>query len=105
MAKVFHSIITAIDVGTTKISVLIGQKIDQDSVKVLGIGKSPSDGLDRGVVVDIARTVQSIKHAIKEAELMAGCAVSPVYVGISGTPYFVNAPGNPGLPNDIEFGS
>lgn len=85
MANVFHSIITAIDVGTTKISVLIAQKVGQDSIKVLGIGKSQSDGLERGVVVDIARTVQSIKYAVKEAELMAGCTVTPAFIGISGS--------------------
>lgn len=85
MANVFHSIITAIDVGTTKISVLIAQKVGSDSVKILGIGKAASDGLERGVVVDIARTVQSIKYAIKEAELMAGCNVTPAIIGISGS--------------------
>lgn len=85
MAKVFHSLITAIDVGTTKISVLIAQKLTDDSVEILGIGKSPSEGLDRGVVVDVARTVQSIRQAIKEAELMAGCSISQAYIGISGS--------------------
>lgn len=84
MTKVFHSIITAIDVGTTKISVLIAQKVSEDSVKILGIGRSASDGLERGVVVDVARTVQSIKQAIKEAELMAGCPITEAYIGISG---------------------
>jgi cell division protein FtsA len=85
MANVFHSLITAIDVGTTKISVLIAQKVGEDSIKILGIGKAPSDGLERGVVVDVARTVQSIKYAVKEAELMAGCSATPVFVGISGS--------------------
>lgn len=85
MSKVFHSIITAIDVGTTKISVLIAQKLTDDSVEILGIGKSLSDGLDKGVVVDIARTVQSIRQAVKEAELMAGCSATQAYVGISGS--------------------
>ncbi|MBP9765201.1 cell division protein FtsA [Candidatus Babeliales bacterium] len=85
MAKVFHSVLTAIDVGTTKISVLIAQKVSDDSVKILGVGKSLSDGLDRGVVVDVARTVQSIKKAIQEAELMAGCSITPALIGISGS--------------------
>lgn len=85
MSKVFHSIITAIDVGTTKISVLIAQKLSDDSVEILGIGKSLSDGLDKGVVIDIARTVQSIRQAVKEAELMAGCSATQAYVGISGS--------------------
>lgn len=85
MAKVFHSLLTAIDVGTTKISVLIAQKLTDDSVEILGIGKSPSDGLDKGVVVDVARTVQSVRQAVKEAELMAGCSISQAYIGISGS--------------------
>nr|MBP7854599.1 cell division protein FtsA [Candidatus Babeliales bacterium] len=85
MAKVFHSLITAIDVGTTKISVLIAQQLTENTVEILGIGKSISDGLDKGVVVDVARTVASIRQAVKEAELMAGCAISPAYVGISGS--------------------
>lgn len=85
MAKVFHSLITSIDIGTTKISVLIAQKIGKDQVEILGIGKAPSHGLDKGVVVDIAKTVQSIKQAIKEAELMAGCSVDSAYIGISGS--------------------
>ncbi len=85
MAKVFHSLMTSIDIGTTKISVLIAQKIDDNQVAILGIGKAPSYGLDKGVVVDIAKTVESIKQAIKEAELMAGCAVTSAYIGISGS--------------------
>lgn len=85
MAKVFHSLITSIDIGTTKISVLIAQKVSEDQVEILGVGKSPSHGLDKGVVVDIAKTVQSIKQAVQEAELMAGCSVNSAYIGISGS--------------------
>ncbi len=85
MAKVFHSLITSIDIGTTKISVLIAQKIDDTTVSILGIGKVPSYGLEKGVVVDIAKTVESIKQAVKEAELMAGCAITNAYIGISGS--------------------
>lgn len=85
MAKVFHSLVTSVDVGTTKISVLIAQKTSDDSVEILGIGQSPSDGLDKGVVVDVGRTVQSIKRAVTEAELMAGCSISEAYIGISGS--------------------
>ena len=85
MAKVFHSLITSIDIGTTKISVMIAQKVSDTQVEILGIGRSPSHGLDKGVVVDIAKTVTSIKQAVKEAELMAGCSVSEAYIGISGS--------------------
>ncbi|MBI2352870.1 cell division protein FtsA [Candidatus Dependentiae bacterium] len=85
MAKVFHSLITSIDIGTTKISVLIAQKLSDDQIVILGIGKAPSYGLDKGVVVDIEKTVESIKQAVKEAELMAGCLVTSAYIGISGS--------------------
>lgn len=86
MAKVFSkSVITAIDIGTTKICVLIAQKTSDETVDILGIGKAPSHGLSRGVVVDIGKTVMSIKQAIKEAELMADCQIDAAYIGISGS--------------------
>lgn len=75
----------AIDIGTTKICVLIAQHKGNGSLEILGIGKNPSYGLARGVVVDIAPAVQSIKEALKEAELMAGLSVSSAYIGISGS--------------------
>ena len=86
MAKVFADrIITAIDVGTTKICVLIAERLRDNTVLVIGIGKSPSDGLKKGVVVNINQTIQSIKSAVREAELMAGISVQAGYVGISGS--------------------
>ena len=84
MAKVFSNIITAIDIGTTKICVLIARKLSDDQVEVLGVGRSPSYGLNKGVVVDIAKTVSSIKQAVDEAQLMAECEVESAYIGISG---------------------
>src|SRR5438552_9411902 len=83
-ARLGRNIITAIDIGTTKICVLIAQQIDDYHVEILGIGKAPSLGLARGVVVDIASAVHSIKTALKEAELMAGFTVESAYIGISG---------------------
>lgn len=77
-------LMVSIDVGTTKICVLVAQKIDGNSFEVIGIGKSPSDGLKKGVVVDIAKTVNSIKNAVKEAELMAGITIESAVIGISG---------------------
>lgn len=80
-----ETIWTAIDVGTTKICVLIAQQRGAGNCEIIGIGKAPSHGLARGVVVDVAPAVQSIKAAIKEAELMAGCSVESAFVGISGS--------------------
>ena len=85
MAKIFSDrILTSIDIGTTKICVLIAQYLDAEHVEILGIGKAPSDGLSKGVVVDIAKTIHSIKSAVQEAELMAGLTVESAYIGISG---------------------
>jgi len=85
MGKVFSNIITAIDIGTTKICVLIARKLSDDKVEVLGVGRAPSHGLNRGVVVDIAKTVSSIKQAVDEAQLMAECEIESAYIGVSGS--------------------
>lgn len=85
MSKVFSGrTFTAIDVGTTKICVLVASQVDKDHIEVLGVGKAPSDGLKKGVVVDVARTIGSIKQAVKEAELMSGETIESAYIGISG---------------------
>jgi cell division protein FtsA len=74
----------SIDIGTTKICVLVAHHITGDSLEILGVGKAPSDGLSKGVVVDIAKTIHSIKQAVKEAELMAGFPIEKAHIGISG---------------------
>ena len=80
-----ENVIVAIDVGTTKICVLVAQQTSNGQLNIIGIGKAPSLGLARGIVVDIAPAVQSIKTALKEAELMAGCTIESAYIGISGS--------------------
>ncbi|MGB8367093.1 MAG: cell division protein FtsA [Candidatus Babeliales bacterium] len=76
--------ITSIDIGTTKICVLIGRILSNNQIEILGIGKAPSDGLHKGVVVDISKTIYSITNAIKEAEIMANISIESAYIGISG---------------------
>lgn len=78
------NMLVAIDVGTTKICVLVAQKITPETCEIIGIGRAPSDGIARGVVVDVAAAVHSIKAALEEAELMAGSSIESAYVGISG---------------------
>lgn len=82
MAK--SELIVGLDVGTTKICAVVGE-LTPDGVDVVGIGTSPSHGLRKGVVVNIEQTVQSIKKALEEAELMAGCDIRSVYAGIAGS--------------------
>lgn len=85
MAKVFSDrLVVSIDVGTTKICVLVAHVLDKDHLEIIGVGKSASDGLKKGVVVDIKKTVNSIKAAIKEAELMANVTINTAAIGISG---------------------
>jgi cell division protein FtsA len=95
MARVFvDRTITSIDVGTTKICVFIAQQLEGNRLEIIGFGKAPSDGLRKGVVVDVAKTIQSIRTAIKEAEMMAGITIESVAIGISGSHISaVNSPG------------
>lgn len=76
-------LICGLDIGTTKICAIVGE-VSGDQVDVVGIGTHPSRGLRKGVVINIESTVESIKAAIEEAELMAGCEISTVYAGIAG---------------------
>ena len=78
------SLIVGLDVGTSKVTALVGEYAPGEPIEVIGIGSHESRGLRRGVVVDIDSTVQSIQRAVEEAELMAGCEVRSVYASISG---------------------
>ena len=77
------NLIVGLDIGTTKICCVVGE-VSQGEVNIIGIGTHPSIGLRKGVVVNIESTVDSIKKAVEEAELMAGCEISSVYTGIAG---------------------
>src|SRR5262245_459316 len=78
------STIVGLDIGTTKICAIIGEKKADGSIDIRGIGTSPSRGLRKGVVVNIESTVQSIKKAILEAQAMANVPIASVYAGIAG---------------------
>ena len=79
------NLIIGLDVGTSKVSALVGEVAADNSIEVIGIGTQPSRGLKKGVVVNIESTVQSIQRAIEEAELMAGCEIRSVFAGIAGS--------------------
>ncbi len=78
-----ENLIVGLDIGTTKICAVVAEPT-ANGVDLIGIGTHPSRGLRKGVVVDIDATVDSIKHAIEEAELMADCEITSVYAGIAG---------------------
>jgi cell division protein FtsA len=78
-------LIVGLDIGTSKVSALVGEIAEDGSIELIGIGSQPSRGLKRGMVVDIESTTQSIQRAVEEAELMAGCEIHSVYAGIAGS--------------------
>ena len=78
------TIVVGLDIGTTKICAVVGE-ITGSEINIIGIGTHPSIGLRKGVVVNIESTVESIKKAVEEAELMAGASVDRAYVGLAGT--------------------
>ncbi|HON10172.1 MAG TPA: cell division protein FtsA [Chitinispirillaceae bacterium] len=79
-----ENVIVGLDIGTTKIACIISEVDSNGELKIIGVGVHPSDGLRKGVVVNIDKTVRSIQKAVEEAELMAGVDVDSVWVGIAG---------------------
>ena len=79
--------VVGLDIGTTKICCIVGEIVESGTnpvIDIVGIGTAPSNGLRKGVVINIDSTVDSISKAIEEAELMAGVEISTVYTGIAG---------------------
>ena len=77
--------IVALDVGTSKIVVIVAELQSDGILKIIGLGQHISKGLRRGVVINIESTMQAIQRAIEEAELMADCKIKDVYTGIAGS--------------------
>lgn len=84
MAKEYKDLVVGLDIGTAKVMVVVAEVLPGGELKLAGLGVAPSNGLKRGVVVNIDATVQSIQQALKEAELMADCKITRVYTGITG---------------------
>ena len=85
MAKEYKDLVFGLDIGTSKVMVVAAEVLPGGELKIAGFGIAPSNGLKRGVVVNIDATVQSIQQALKEAELMADCKITSVYTGITGS--------------------
>ncbi len=81
----YENIVAGLDLGTSKVRVIIGEADAGEEVNVVGIGEAPSQGLNKGVVVNIDSTVESVRAAVKEAERMAGIEVGGVWVGVGGS--------------------
>jgi len=79
-----EELIVGLDLGTTKVCAVVGEA-GSEGIAIVGVGTYPSAGLRAGVVVNIDQTVHSIRKAVEEAELMAGCEISSVFAGVAGT--------------------
>src|ERR1700741_1042458 len=77
-------LVVGLDIGTTKIAAIVGRKNENGKIEILGIGKSESLGVSRGVVQNIEQTVNSIKAAVQEAESKSGVDIKIVNVGVAG---------------------
>ena len=73
-----------IDIGSSKVGVLIGQRDDKGGIEVVGKGLAPNRGTRKGNIVNVEATVEALKQASEEAEVMAGVEISRAYVGVSG---------------------
>lgn len=84
-AAASENMIVGLDIGTSKVVAIVGEIVEDGSLNIVGIGSHRSRGLKKGTVVNIESTVDSIQHAIAEAEMMAGCQIHSVYAGIAGS--------------------
>ncbi len=79
-----RKLVVGLDIGTSKISVAVGEITPEGKMSIVGVGNQPSRGMDKGGVNDLNLVIQSIQRAVNEAELMADCNISSIYLGISG---------------------
>ncbi|ORU89943.1 MAG: cell division protein FtsA [Cycloclasticus sp. symbiont of Poecilosclerida sp. M] len=79
------NLIVGLDIGTSKVATIVGEITPDGMIDIIGVGSHQSRGLKKGVVVNLESTVGSIQRSVEEAELMAGCQISSVYVGIAGS--------------------
>jgi len=105
----YERMLAALDIGTSKIAVMVAGVREDGLLEVLGLGTHPSRGMKKGVVVNIESTAQAIAAALEEAQQMAGCRIHSAYVGIAGSHiHGLNSEGVVGIhgsevsTNDIE---
>jgi cell division protein FtsA len=77
-------VFVGLDIGTTKIAAVVARLDEYNTLNIAGVGTAPSHGLRRGVIINIEKTVQSIKKALEQAQLMSGCHIDNIYAGIAG---------------------
>jgi len=95
-------IVVGIDVGTTKVCTLVGRVDDSKSIRILGVGIEPSDGIRKGIIVDLPAASQAIKHSVEKAEHTSGLEITTGLVSLAGAHVSsVNSRGAAGVPGGI----
>lgn len=84
MPKTEEKYIVALDIGTSKVCVLVGEITDRGQLEIIGKGTSPMKGTRRGNIINLDQAIEAVKKAIDEAEVMAGLQIESVYVGVAG---------------------
>jgi cell division protein FtsA len=85
MSKEYKDLIVGLDIGTTKVTCMVAEVRPDGRLSVVGLGTQPTNGLKRGVVVNIEATVDAISRVVQEVELMADCKIHDLYTGIAGS--------------------
>ena len=95
-------IVVGIDVGTTKVCTLVGRVDDEKSIRILGVGIEPSDGIRKGIIVDLTAASQAIKRSVEKAESTSGLEITTALVSLAGAHVSsVNSRGATGVPGGI----
>src|SRR5437660_7585386 len=84
MPKTEEKYVVALDIGTSKVCVLVGEVTDRGQLEIIGKGTAPMKGTRRGNIINLDQAIEAIKKAIDEAEVMAGLQIESVYVGVAG---------------------
>jgi cell division protein FtsA len=97
-----EEILVGIDVGTTKVCTLVGRVEDENTIRILGVGIEPSDGIRKGIIVDLAAASQAIKGSVEKAERTSGLEITAAMVSLAGAHVSsVNSRGAAGVPTGI----
>lgn len=97
-----EEIVVGIDVGTTKVCTLVGRVEDDKSIRILGVGIEPSEGIRKGIVVDLAAASRAIKRSVEKAESTSSLEITTAFVSLAGAHVSsVNSRGSAGIPNGV----
>jgi cell division protein FtsA len=80
-----NRLVVGLDIGTTQVSAVAGERTPEGGLEIIGVGRRPSKGLRKGIIVDVASTAEAVATAIEDAEVMAGIRIDAVYVGLGGS--------------------